>query len=218
MIIDSEWVINCINQTGNTVIIPKEATIIKNGAFDTCTLQYYCTNYSEEQNLNISFESGCRLDSIETTAFSAGGNASITINLPQDVTRIERLAFIGDCKVQLPENFKIEMCEDDSVFSHYKNINIPQNLKFLYLDNSCESSVTIVIPDNAQLQAIQTYDEIDTVVLPNGQKLSSTEDKPIKGIRLCNNTIMILYKNDYEIRNKDDLEILYNRKYLCIRG
>ncbi len=195
MIIDSLWVMNYIKTHGNTIVIPKEATIIKQGAFN-----YQDINHNTDENiqLQIEFEEDSQLETIEPFAFCT--EIANTIILPKNIKKIEEFAFNGfPISVQLSDDSSLEVCDNDFVFSGQSNINIPQNLKRLELSDIIEHLDSITIPANSKLEDLQITNGTDKITLPNGQELSSTSEKSIRVLRLRENKAMILYLNGQDL-------------------
>lgn len=217
MIIDNKWVINYIKKYGYTIIIPKEATIIKQGAFDSQKIKNEFPEYTEgETKLKIEFEEGSQLETIESSAFCA--DIANTIVLPKNIKRIEEFAFNGyPISVQLEKDSTIEVCDNDFMFLEKKDIFVPVNLKKLELSSLIEHLDSITIPANSKLEDIEIVNGVDKITLSNGQELLSTNEKSIRILRLRKNKAMVLYLNEendlrYEIMNVDDKTILYSRK------
>ncbi len=116
MIIDSKWVMEYIKTNGNKIIIPQEATIIQNGAFNFQSIMLEYPEYADGNiKLQIEFEEGSNLETIETFAFTA--EILNTIVLPKNIKRIEESAFYGfPISVQLEKDSQIEVCDNDTVF------------------------------------------------------------------------------------------------------
>lgn len=209
MIIDNIWVMNYMKRYGNTIVIPKEATIIKRGAFND---QFIDGN----TQLQIEFEEGSQLEIIEPFAFSA--DITNTIVLPKNIKRIEKFAFHGwPISIQLDDDSSIEVCDNDFAFLGKRDVNVPANLKRLELSSLIEKLDSITIPTNSKLENMQIVSGVDKIILPNGQELLSTNEKSIRELRLRENKAMVLYFYGedfcYETMNMDDQTILYSRKY-----
>lgn len=191
MIIDNFWVMNYIRAHGNTIVIPKEATIIKPGAFNS-------QDINENIQLQIEFEEDSQLEIIEPFAFCT--EIANTIILPKNIKRIEEFAFFGfPISVQLSDDSSLEVCDNDFVFLGQSDVNVPQNLKRLELSDMIEHLDSITIPANSKLEDLQITNGTDKITLPNGQELSSTSEKSIRVLRLRENKAMILYLNGQDL-------------------
>jgi len=219
MIIDNKWVMEYIRRYGKTIIIPKEATIIKERAFDYQSLNdEYPENTEGNMQLQIEFEEGSQLEIIESFAFSA--EIANIIIIHKNIKRIEQYAFYGfSISVQLEKDSQIEVCNNDFVFVGKREIEVPSNLKKLELSSLIEPLDSITIPANSKLEDIQITNGVAKINLSNGEELLSTNEKSIRVLRFRENKTMVLYLNGkdlcYEVMDMDDQSTLYSRKSLC---
>lgn len=222
MEIDSKWVMDYIREYGNVIIIPKEATIIKKGAFDFQAIGEEYPEYEDGSKcLEIKFEEGSKLEIIESSAFW-GITIANTIILPPSIKKIEEFAFWGcPYSVRLEDSQSLEECGDGIIFGGQKNIDVPLNIKELKLLSDLVGHLdSIRIPEGFKLEYIEIPAGVDRIILPNNQELVSTSEKSIRCFRKRNNKVIILFKEEdelsYEIVDIENKKILHTRKILCI--
>ena len=209
MEIDQEWVNNYIKKYGNRVIIPKEATVIKSGAFNS-------DNIDENEKIEVYFEEGSNIERIERSAFVFPISNKIII--PRNIKQIDNFAFYGfPIDVCIEDGSDINICESDFPFRGLRNIVVPHKLKKISLKNTGHID-SIKIPSDSELEELQVSCDVDTIILPSNKELLSSDEKRILGIRLHNKKAAVFYKNagdfySYEIIDINSGEKLSDGNY-----
>lgn len=210
MEIDKNWVNEYIKTHGNIIIIPKEATIIKQDAFDSA-------NIDENEKIEVYFEEGSNIERIESMAFCFP--ISNRIIIPRNIKQIDCFAFHGfPIDVSIEDGSDIDICESDVPFIGLKTIKVPHRLKKLKLTYLLGHVDSIKIPSDSALENLKVTCDVDTITLASGRKLESSNEKKFTEIRLHNKKTVLIYEGKeksyfYEVINEISGEKLSEGNY-----
>ena len=141
------------------------------------------------------------------------------IIIPKSIKQIDSFAFYGfPIDVRIEDGSDINICESDFPFIGLKNIEVPHRLKKLELSDILGHIDSIKIPSDSALEELVVKCNVDTITLPSGKELESSNEKRILGIRLHNKKAAIFYIDKenlffYEIIDANSSEKLSSGNY-----
>lgn len=217
MIIDEEWVKSYIKKKGTKIVIPKEAKVIKKGAF-LCALNSIKNNPYEEIAIEVEFEENSNLEEIEDQAFNCC-NIINQVLIPKNVRKIGEYVFYGyPINVKVEENSELEVCETDMCFYQEESIKVPKKLKKLHIPRYANTK-KIVVPQKCVFEVIEINNKkVQKIVLPE-EKIEFNNKEYIVEFRQKKDKYVLITKDyqnyKYRFLDKKTLELLKSGK-ICI--